>query len=371
MESSIAFLYPAGRPYYPPIEAISLIPGYSPVFITDNDCLSGELKLEARCFKPGYTTLLTMPGRGSARIAFIKSLEEVFDRFRPSVVVTYEVFSSLSYQAARLKRKRDFTHIVFADDTVSIDRATWGKFPLTRIFARYVAQNADLFIAHSQKARNSLLSTGVPGEDITQMYLGIFLSPFLELGRNSGKGSFDILYLGQLRKNKGIETLVNAFRSMADGKNARLVIAGTGPIKDVVEHAAAEDSRIVYEGYVTEERKMKLLETSDVFVYPSEDMHFFGTVRWEEQAGISVMEAMAAGMPVIGSNSGALGEVIGREDMVVPQRDPSALADKMSELKEDDARSAGVGEFNRRRSVEQFDISEYARKLRELIAERT
>ncbi len=368
----MAFLYPPGRPYYPNMEAISLIHGYSPVFVTDNMNLHDELKLKARTLTPDYSTVFAMPGRGPGRVTFIKSIQDLFDSIEPTVVITYEVFSSLSYQVARLRKKRDFMHIVFADDTVPIQQSTWGKFPLTRLFAKHVAGHADLFVAHSLKASKSLQSAGAPSGRISQMNFCMFLKPFLELRRDINKETCEILYIGRLRKNKGIETLLRAFKSLV-GKghpDMRLVIAGTGPLRETVEAAAAADSRIRYEGYVAEERKMKLLASSDVFVYPSEDIHFMGTVRWEEQAGVSVMEAMTAGLPVIASDSGALGEVIGRDDMVVPQGNAEALAERIMALQSDPAKRAEVGAFNKKRSIELFDIEKYAEKLAELIEDR-
>ncbi len=64
----------------------------------------------------------------------------------------------------------------------------------------------------------------------------------------------------------------------------------------------------------------------DVFVLPSRT-----TPRWKEQFGRVIIEAQACGTPVIGSDSGAIPEVVGKGGWIVPERDPPGLANALRE----------------------------------------
>ena len=77
----------------------------------------------------------------------------------------------------------------------------------------------------------------------------------------------------------------------------------------------------------------------DVLAVPSRT-----TPRWKEQFGRVIIEAHACGTPVIGSNSGAIPDVIGGAGLIVPERDPSALADAIRSLMQGPTQREAMGQ---------------------------
>lgn len=108
------------------------------------------------------------------------------------------------------------------------------------------------------------------------------------------------IYLGVLSKHKGISTLLDAF-SKAPLNNIELVIAGNGDLKDKIENFAKKDPRIKYLGFVQGEAKRKALLDSDVLILPSE---------WYEVSPLTIQEAYAFGLPIIGTDIGSIPEHI-------------------------------------------------------------
>jgi phosphatidyl-myo-inositol alpha-mannosyltransferase len=108
-----------------------------------------------------------------------------------------------------------------------------------------------------------------------------------------------ILYIGRLEKRKGVKYLLKAFEQLAeDDSNVRLVIAGDGPDKQKLQELVHENhiDRVDFLGYISEEDKLSLLSEADVLCSPA---------LYGESFGIVLLEAMAAGVPVVaGDNPG-------------------------------------------------------------------
>lgn len=120
--------------------------------------------------------------------------------------------------------------------------------------------------------------------------------------------SFRIGFAGRLVPEKGVLDLWEAFLPLAN--RAVLVLLGEGPLRDTILQQAATAGiahRVEMPGYVPYAQMPAWLKSLDVLVLPSRT-----TTIWKEQFGHVLVEAMLAGVPVIGSNSGAIPEVIGK-----------------------------------------------------------
>jgi len=142
-------------------------------------------------------------------------------------------------------------------------------------------------------------------------------------GRALAGGSSYVLALGTVEPRKGLPDLVRAFGLLADDDpELRLVLAGPeGWGTEAVEAAtvALADGarrRVRRLGWVTASARDDLLAGAAVLAYPSRYEGF----------GLPPLEAMAAGVPVVASDAGALPEVIGAAAPLVPVGDPAALA---------------------------------------------
>jgi glycosyltransferase involved in cell wall biosynthesis len=124
-------------------------------------------------------------------------------------------------------------------------------------------------------------------------------------------------FLGRLEPVKGLDVLLDAFDLLQSP--ASLVVAGDGSER---QRLAARSERVHFLGPVDFAQVPAFLKSLDVLVLPSITI----LPLHKEQFGRVLVEAMAAGVPVIGSSSGAIPEVIDDAGLVVPERDPLSLA---------------------------------------------
>ena len=134
-----------------------------------------------------------------------------------------------------------------------------------------------------------------------------------------------VLFLGSLRNNKGIDTLLSAIASTT--ADTTFVIAGRGEprLEAALQQAARSDRRIHVEiGHVTQHRKIELFQQASVVVLPY--------TSFASQSGV-LHDAYAHGRPVIVSDVGALGETVREDDTgrVVPPSDVASLSRAIGE----------------------------------------
>jgi glycogen(starch) synthase len=129
------------------------------------------------------------------------------------------------------------------------------------------------------------------------------------------------LFIGRLDHYKGVRVLLDAFTAL-DEPAARLDIAGEGALADEVAQHAQRDPRITFHTAVEGDPRRQLLADADALVCPS---------TWAEPFGLVVLEAYAAGLPVIVARSGALPELVsdGETGLIVPAASPTDLTAAM------------------------------------------
>jgi glycosyltransferase involved in cell wall biosynthesis len=158
-------------------------------------------------------------------------------------------------------------------------------------------------------------------------------------------------FVGRLDHQKGIDILLSAMSHLgARGCPRRLIVAGDGPRRRLVENFIdrGEGGRSCrYLGFVDDVRA--LLSAVDVLVMPS---------RWEG-FGLVAAEAMAAGLPVIGTRVAGLSEVVvdGQTGVLVDREDVVGLAETISRLAEDAELRGRLGDAGRERVAREYPIS--------------
>jgi glycosyltransferase involved in cell wall biosynthesis len=152
-----------------------------------------------------------------------------------------------------------------------------------------------------------------------------------------------VLYVGRLVHEKGIATLIEAWRRAELGAGARLALAGDGPLGQTVERALPE-ARLL--GQVTADALPALYAAADVLVLPS--IH---TASFREPWGLVVNESMLQRTPVVASDAvgAAAGGLVrdGHNGFVVPAGDPDALATRLRTLAADGELRAQLGATGR------------------------
>jgi glycosyltransferase involved in cell wall biosynthesis len=171
----------------------------------------------------------------------------------------------------------------------------------------------------------------------------------------------ELLFLGRLEPGKGIYELLEAAAQLRSRfPRLRLVLAGAGDEQAVATraHALGIGDRIEFPGWVEGEGKVLLLRRASAFVLPSH----------VENMPVSVLEAMAAGLPVIATRVGALPELVeeGETGLLVPPRDARALAAAIETILSDPGLRARMGASARERAERDYSVERLMPKLETL-----
>ncbi|MBN1892872.1 glycosyltransferase family 4 protein, partial [bacterium] len=227
---------------------------------------------------------------------------------------------------------------------------TWMyRLSYTRIAARIVA--------NSEATKRALLknSPWLSEDRIRVIYNGIDPRPFkkadpLFYRKKAGFRAGDIVFgfVGQLDERKGVDNLVEAFRHFGPSHpSSRLLIVGKGPLESVLKKKCLGIGRqVFFSGYV--ENIEQVMKSLDVLLLPS---------LWEG-FGIVLIEAMAAGKPVIATRVSNIPEIVshGRDGFLVPPRDPSAICRYMDVLYHDSGLRKRMGSAGVRKVGAHFTL---------------
>jgi glycosyltransferase involved in cell wall biosynthesis len=191
--------------------------------------------------------------------------------------------------------------------------------------ARHAAARADIVITVSEFTRGQVIALlGVPPDRVRVVHHGIRKLPF----PNATPREKIILNVGAIQKRKNIARLVEAFEAV--DPSWRLVLIGSSGYGAAEIHARVAASpaaeRISVLGYVPAEELAGWYARAAIFAFPSLDEGF----------GMPVLEAMAAGTPVLTSTRSALPEVAGAAAVLADPEDTGALVHALVRLTEDE-----------------------------------
>jgi phosphatidylinositol alpha-mannosyltransferase len=161
-------------------------------------------------------------------------------------------------------------------------------------------------------------------------------------------GTSNILFVGRFEPRKGLLELLKAYRLLhKTGCDCRLLVVGSGPLaREARRYVATRRLRgVEFLGRVSDEEKAQLFRTADVYASPATGGESFGIV---------LLEAMASGTAIVASDIHGYKGVVrrGREALLVPPRDPKALAIAIGRLLGDDEERRAMGDAGRLRAEE-------------------
>jgi len=163
--------------------------------------------------------------------------------------------------------------------------------------------------------------------------------------------SFNISWAGRrLVEEKGIDLLIKAVSGLEGVWT--LNIAGDGPEKSRLERLAEAEGiaeRVFFDGTIPSQQMASYLGRADVVILPSRTRE-----NWKEQFGRVLVEAMASGAVVIGSDSGEIPNVIGDAGLIFAEGDALDLRSKIARVMIDDQLRGGLSQAGRKRATEQF-----------------
>jgi glycosyltransferase involved in cell wall biosynthesis len=260
-----------------------------------------------------------------------KKLAREIIHARPDVVhVEDEPRSRITPKALAAAREAKAATLVF----------TWENLPkrygfMARWFRRRTFAMTDRFIAGNHDARDLLKRAGATAPiDVLPQY-GVNLDDFnlsaddtaaAELG--SAADRVTVAFFGRLVEAKGIFVLLDALAASEGSWD--LVYVGDGPDRQALAEDISRkglDATARIHGGVRHEEVPRYLAAVDILVLPS-----LTTPGWKEQFGRILVEAMAAGVPVVGSDSSEIPRVIAEAWTVVPEGDAATLAGAVDRL---------------------------------------
>lgn len=144
-----------------------------------------------------------------------------------------------------------------------------------------------------------------------------------------GTARLRVGYAGRLAHHKGVDVLLAA---VADDDRLDLVVAGDGPDRAALEEAARPlGGRVRFVGALGGDDLVAFYRSLDALAVPSRE-----TAGWVEQFGRVAVEAMACGVPVVASRTGALPDVVGGAGLLVAPEDPAALSAALARVRDED-----------------------------------
>ncbi len=287
----------------------------------------------------------------------------------PEVVVSHDWLTAPA--AHQLAKRWHIPHVWTVHDTVH--GKTFGRIESPEDEAiwcieRWAAANADLALINSNAIRDEVREFyGAEPEVLRLVHCGVDPAAFVSTQAPERLRAFRqvfaapdellITYTGRLDREKGIDTLVNAFaQARRELPSARLAIVGKGALDETIrKHIAAlglEDAVTLY-GYLAGTVLRHFYQVSDLHVCPS---HY-------EPFGIVALEAMAAGAPVVVSATGGLTDIVDSDAVgrSFPPRDATALAAVLVELGRDADKRRCIGRDGRAHAARHFSWDRIAR----------
>jgi len=266
---------------------------------------------------------------GQMHFAFFKEkIANLMKRLQPDIIdIEDEPFNTGSAQVIYLRnRLSPKARIVMHTSQTDCKRYP----PPFNIFERYSHRNVSAFMARSQDAADILRRKGYKGK-VEILTHGIDPTKFV-WNRNSARSEFGwtndsiIGYIGVLEEHKGLDVLLRAAANL----NCRIVLIGDGSSRDTLKRLSNDlhlNERLMFVPPVPHREVPKYLAAMDLFILPSRTKS-----NWREKFGRVLIEAMAAGVPLIGSDSGEIPNVIGDAGLIFSEDNVEELESKIKYL---------------------------------------
>lgn len=234
---------------------------------------------------------------------------------------------------------------------------------------REVMAGTSLFITRTERVNRYLDGFKIPGRKRVLVYHGVNPNRFCP-GKKKPAGKVRVLFAGALHQSKGINDLLAVWPQVVKAvgkKEAELVICGKGAEAEKVK-AMAKVWPIKYLGDVSNLRMPLVYQSADIFCGPSRDWFYLGIKRAEEGFGFVFAEAMASGLAIVTNDCGAVKEVVGEENFINRQGDLKALAAALITLIKDQKLRQKLGQINRQRVLERFNLFKQVSKEEQILA---
>jgi len=289
------------------------------------------------------------------------------ERSRYSIIhcSTFGYMSGLAVLAGRILGRPTLLRVATENDVREFAEGRHWKY---RLFF-WLLRGAAGVIAPSAALRDELLRAGFSPERIVCFANAVDVHRFrparptekaeAKSALGLPKDTAVIGTVARLVQRKGIDVLLRAFEIVCHNHRAHLIIVGDGPLGEELRALAHElriEDSISWFGFQAD--PVKWLEAMDVFAFPSR----------LEGVPNAVLEAMAAGLPIVATTIGGVVDILeeGRTGFLISPDDPDALAAALDRLLRNAPLRADLGYHARKRAVEIFSLSDNISRLTDL-----
>lgn len=304
----------------------------------------GTIPLE-RAYTRGYDLQVEpIAFNGRFHLHFYPRLGRHLRSFRPDLVhLDEEPYNLATFHGLVLARRTGCRSVWFS----------WQNLlrrypPPFSLFERYCLSQADGAIAGSRTAAEVWRRKGYRGPLAIIPQFGVDPDLFSPAADRE-EAPFTVGFAGRLVEEKGVDLLL---RAAADLPGARVVLLGSGPQRDRLRRLAEQlglSDRVSFAGTLPSLEMPTFYRRLHVLVLPSRSRP-----NWTEQFGRVLVEAMACGVPVVGSDCGEIPHVIGDAGLTFPEGDVEALRDHLIRLMTDEELRASLGRRGRRRVLAHY-----------------
>lgn len=258
-----------------------------------------------------------------------QKLEQLLDRFQPDVAHLHNIYHQLSPSILTTLKRRGIPIVLtlhdyklicpnyelFTENEICMrckghryynamlhnclkDSKALSALAMFEMYLHKAMQvyekSVDCFISPSQFLHDQVLAWGeqVKRLEVIPNFIGDTIA-------NAGEIGYDYLYAGSLSRAKGVDILLDNF--LQNRYSSRLLLAGNGPLEARIQDAARNNSNIVFLGQLTKLQLQEQLRNCRAVIVPS---------RLHDNFPYAVLEAFAAGKPVIGSRRGGIPELV-------------------------------------------------------------
>jgi glycosyltransferase involved in cell wall biosynthesis len=363
----------------PKAEQLARIPDiHLRVLIPDRWRFNGQWR---ETWKPENTTFswnlgkVMWPWAGPAQsyLHWYPGLARIIKEFKPDIIDLWEEpWGIVSAHTCWLRNRLRPQAKIIAETEQNLDKSL--LFPFEQ-FRAYTLRNADFAVGRNAEAIQVLRARGYTGPAKT-VPNAVDAELFCPLDRQTcrrevlgdwGHDKFVAGYVGRLVEEKGLMDMVEALPFCPDG--TRLLFVGSGPFQPNLERRVQELGKTEQVRFLPGQPLHDLpqvFNALDVLVLASRT-----TPSWKEQFGRVIIESHACRTPVIGSDSGAIPEVVGRGGLIIPERNPAALAAAITKLHNDPQCRLEMGAAGRWQVEENYTWSQVALRMSEIYREVT
>ncbi len=275
--------------------------------------------------------------------------------FQPDILHLFEEFSGLiAFQTLLFNRILGRNSKVLLYSAENLPR---NMRPVFRPLMRYVMRHSDAALVCSHGVTPILKGEGYT-KPIEVFPLGVDISQFYKFSVESLKmqlkldGKFVIGYVGRLLEIKGVLLLIEMMRHLSE--NVHLLMVGSGPEEARLRDMAAAfrvAHRVHFAGAVPYSELPRYMNCMDLGIAPSQT-----TPYWKEQFGRVLVEFMSCEVPVIGSNSGSIPEVIGEAGYIFPEHRLAELIRIIQDVIEQPEQRRNIGQRGRERVRQHYSM---------------